>query len=119
MLGLGPLPEKTPLEEIVTGAIEEEDYVIEKIHSQSKPKLYVTANLYRPAIVKPGKRLPAILYVCGHSGRGRNGNKTAYQSHGIWFARHGYICLMVDTLKRIQLACLNPVVTVVTTCLSL
>ena len=46
-----------------------------------------------------GERLPAVFYVCGHSGRGRNGNKTAYQSHGIWFARHGYLCLVLDTLQ--------------------
>jgi dienelactone hydrolase len=45
-----------------------------------------------------------VLYVCGHSGRGRNGNKTAFQSHGIWLARHGYICLMVDTLQLGEIA---------------
>jgi dienelactone hydrolase len=66
--------------------------------------LYVTGNLYRPAQVKEGERLPAILYVCGHSGRGRNGNKVAYQSHGIWFARHGYVCLVVDTLQLGEIA---------------
>jgi dienelactone hydrolase len=26
------------------------------------------------------------------------GNKTAYQQHGIWFARNGYVCLIIDTL---------------------
>jgi hypothetical protein len=66
--------------------------------------LYVTANLYRPAKVETGARLPAILYVCGHSGRGRDGNKTAFQSHGIWFARHGYVCLVVDTLQLGEIA---------------
>jgi dienelactone hydrolase len=30
---------------------------------------------------------------------GRDGNKTAYQSHGIWLGRHGYMCLVVDTLQ--------------------
>jgi cyanophycinase len=44
-------------------------------------------------------KLPAILYVCGHSGRGRDGNKTAFQDHGMWFARNGYVCLIVDTLQ--------------------
>jgi dienelactone hydrolase len=74
------------------------------LHYQSRPKLYVTANLYRPAAVKEGAKLPAVLYVCGHSNRGRNGNKVAYQSHGIWFARHGYICLVVDTLQLGEIA---------------
>lgn len=99
MLGLWPLPERTPLNATVTGQFEGDGYRVEMLHYQSRPKLYVTANLYRPSSVSPGERLPAVLYVCGHASRGRNGNKTAYQSHGIWFARHGYVCLMVDTLQ--------------------
>jgi cephalosporin-C deacetylase-like acetyl esterase len=97
MLGLWPLPEKTPLHATVTGTIEHEGVVIEKLHYQSKPGLYVTANLYRPKNVK-GK-LPAILYVCGHSYKGRDGNKSAYQDHGLWFANNGYVCLTVDSLQ--------------------
>jgi len=27
------------------------------------------------------------------------GNKTGYQRHGAWFARNGYVCLMIDTLQ--------------------
>jgi dienelactone hydrolase len=99
MLGLWPLPEKTPLHATITGTLDRGDYVVDKLHYQSRPGLYVTANLYRPAKIEGGARLPGILYVCGHSSRGRNGNKTAFQSHGIWFARHGYVCLMVDTLQ--------------------
>jgi cephalosporin-C deacetylase-like acetyl esterase len=57
--------------------------------------------------VKPGEKLPAIFYVCGHSGRGRDGNKVAYQSHGIWFARHGYVCLVVDTLQLGEIAAIH------------
>ncbi len=99
MLGLSPRPEKTPLAPTITGTLKEDGYEVDMIHYQSVPHLYVTGNLYRPAQVKDGERLPAVFYVCGHSGRGRNGNKVAYQSHGIWFARHGYICLVVDTLQ--------------------
>lgn len=99
MLGLDPLPERTPLKAVVTGIVEADGYVVEKLHYQSVPGLYVTGNLYRPARIEPGQRLPAIFYVCGHSGMGRDGNKTAYQSHGIWFGRHGYVCLVVDTLQ--------------------
>ena len=99
MLGLWPLPEKTPLRARVTGTLSGDGYVVEKLHYQSRPRLYVTANLYRPASIPAGQRLPAVLYVCGHSNQGRDGNKTAYQSHGIWFARHGYVCLILDTLQ--------------------
>jgi cephalosporin-C deacetylase-like acetyl esterase len=97
MLGLWPLPEKTPLHATVTGTLEHEGVVIEKLHYQSRPGLYVTGNLYRPK--EPKGRLPAILYVCGHSGKGRDGNKTAFQDHGLWFANNGYVCLIVDTLQ--------------------
>jgi cephalosporin-C deacetylase-like acetyl esterase len=102
MLGLWPLPEKTPLKATKTGELEHQDVVIEKLHYQSRPGLYVTGNLYRP--VKSSGRLPAILYVCGHSGRGRDGNKTAFQDHGMWFARNGYVCLIVDTLQLGEVA---------------
>jgi dienelactone hydrolase len=97
MLGLWPLPPKTPLKATVTGTLERDGVVIEKLHYQSRPGLYVTANLYRPKKAK-GK-LPAVLYVCGHAGRGRDGNKTAYQDHGRWFGSNGYVCLVLDTLQ--------------------
>ena len=49
-------------------------------------------------------KLPAVLYVCGHSGRGRDGNKTAFQDHGMWFAANGYVCLIIDTLQLGEIA---------------
>lgn len=97
MLGLWPLPEKTPLHATVTGTLQRDGIAIEKLHFQSKPGLYVTGNLYRPK--KIAGKLPAVLYVCGHSGRGRDGNKTAFQDHGMWFASNGYVCLVIDTLQ--------------------
>jgi dienelactone hydrolase len=107
MLGLSPLPERTPLKATVTGTLAGDGYVVEMLHYQSRPGLYVTGNLYRPADAKPGERLPAVFYVCGHSGRGRDGNKTAFQGHGIWFARHGYVCLVVDTLQLGEIAAIH------------
>jgi cephalosporin-C deacetylase-like acetyl esterase len=107
MLGLSPRPEKTDLAATVTGTLKGDGYEVDMLHYQSRPKLYVTANLYRPADAKAGERLPAVLYVCGHSGRGRNGNKVAFQSHGIWLARHGYVCLMVDTLQLGEIAAIH------------
>jgi dienelactone hydrolase len=102
MLGLDPMPERMPLNVVQTGEQVFEDIVIENLHYQASPGLYVTANLYRPAKVE-GK-LPAILYGCGHSDvqapDGTSlGNKTHYQHHGAWFARHGYVCLIYDTVQ--------------------
>jgi dienelactone hydrolase len=104
MLGLWPLPPRTHLSATITRSMPGQGFVVDMIHYQSRPGLYVTGNLYRPAAVKPGERLPAVLYVCGHTARGRNGNKTAYQSHGMWFARHGYVCLVLDTLQLGEIA---------------
>jgi dienelactone hydrolase len=107
MLGLHPLPKRTQLRATTTGTLEGEGFVVEMLHYQSVPNLYVSANLYRPSRNVEGLRLPAVLYVCGHSGMGRNGNKTAFQSHGIWLARHGYICLVVDSLQLGEIAALH------------
>lgn len=101
MLGLWPLPERTDLNPVITGKLEQEDFVVEKLYFQAMPHLYVTANLYRPK--KVDHPLPAILYVCGHARVATNGvscgNKTFYQHHGVWFARNGYVCLLIDTLE--------------------
>ncbi|HZO84154.1 MAG TPA: acetylxylan esterase [Verrucomicrobiae bacterium] len=108
MLGLWPMPERTPLEAAITGVIErDEGFRVEKLHFQSRPKLYVTGNLYVPKDAKPGAKLPAVLYVCGHSGRGRDGNKAAFQHHGMWFATHGYVCLIIDTLQLGEIAAIH------------
>lgn len=101
MLGLDPLPAKTDLKPVVTGTVEQDDFVVEKLHFQSQPGLYVTGNLYRPKEVN--EPLPAILYVCGHGGVKKGnvsfGNKVHYQHHGAWFARNGYVCLTIDSLQ--------------------
>lgn len=101
MLGLDPLPEKTDLRAQVTGKVEHDDFVVENLHFQSSPGLYVTGNFYRPKQAE-GK-LPTILYVCGHGLVKKDGvsygNKTHYQHHGAWFARNGYACLIIDTLQ--------------------
>lgn len=108
MLGLWPLPERTPLNAQVTGTIDrEEGFRVEKLHFQSRPQLYVTGNLYLPKDAKAGAKLPAVLYVCGHSGRGRDGNKAAFQHHGMWFATHGYVCLIIDSLQLGEVAAIH------------
>jgi dienelactone hydrolase len=103
MLGLWPIPAKTPLKATKTGEVEAHGVVVEKLHFQSKPGLYVTANVYRPKASggrkAPDAKLPAIVYVCGHSWKGRDGNKSAHQDHGFWYANNGYVCIILDTLQ--------------------
>ncbi len=101
MLGLEPWPEKTDLKATITGRVEHDEFVVEKIHFQSRPGLYVTGSLFLPKKIE--RPLPAVLYVCGHGRVKKNGisygNKATYQHHGGWFARNGYVCLTIDTLQ--------------------
>src|SRR5262245_63449146 len=109
MLGLKPLPERAPLKAAVTGRLDKDGYTVEKLHFQSRPGLYVTANLYLPRPA-PKKPCPAILYLCGHASQmKRDGNKAApeTQSHGIWFATHGYVALVLDTLELGEIAAMH------------
>src|SRR6266699_2584127 len=96
MLGLDPLPARTPLKAQITGRLERDAYRIERIIFQSLPGLYVTGNFYVPN--GAAKSLPAILYLCGHSPHPL-GAKVEYQDRALWFASHGYACLALDTLE--------------------
>ena len=94
MLGLSPLPERTPLQATVTGVLERGDYVVEKIHFQSLPGAYVIGNLYRPS--KVAGKLPAVLYLCGHS---KGKVNPPYQANPRWFGQHGYVALVLDPIQ--------------------
>lgn len=106
-LGISPRAERTPLKPTITGTLKGDGYVVDLLHYQSRPGLYVTGNLYRPAVTKPGEKHPAVFYVCGHFAHRRDGNKAPYQAHGIWFAKHGYVCLVVDTLQLGEIAAIH------------
>lgn len=103
MLGLSPWPEKVSLEATTSRRFEVDGVSIENIHYQSSPGLYVAANLYLPKSQRPKSGWPAVLYVCGHANVTENGrllgNKTSYQHHGLWLARHGIACLIIDTIQ--------------------
>lgn len=105
MMGLWPLPAKTDLKATVTGKTDADAFTVEKLHFQSMPGLYVTANLYLPK-TRRGK-LPAVLYVCGHGNVVENGvsfgSKVFYQYHPAWFASNGFACLALDTLELAEI----------------
>ena len=69
MSALGGLPDYDgPLNPRITGRIQANGYVIEKVIYESLPRFYVTANLYRPD--RPG-RYPAVLLQAGHTQEGK------------------------------------------------
>jgi cephalosporin-C deacetylase-like acetyl esterase len=96
MVGLDPMPARTPLQVKTVGSLDKEGVRIEKVVYQSMPGLYVTGNLYVPTEGK--KPFPVVLYLCGHSPN-PYGAKVVYQRHALWFAQHGYACLVLDTLE--------------------
>lgn len=87
---LGGLPEYNgPLRARVTGMIQADGYVIEKLIYQSLPGYYVTANLYRPS--RPG-RYPGVLLQAGHTQEG----KAEPQWLGANLALKGFVSLAFD-----------------------
>jgi dienelactone hydrolase len=68
-LGLWPMPERTPLNLVIHGKIEQPDYTIEKVYFESIPGFFVTGNLYRPK--GRSGRLPGVLCPHGHWKNGR------------------------------------------------
>ncbi|GIX00071.1 MAG: hypothetical protein KatS3mg111_3403 [Pirellulaceae bacterium] len=94
---------RTDLQATIVGTNTLDTIAVERLHFQSLPGIYVTANFYRPLGNPPPEGWPAVVYVCGHArvvDHGRLlGNKTSYQHHGLWLARHGVACLMIDTIQ--------------------
>jgi dienelactone hydrolase len=96
MLGLEPLPKRSPLRARLIGRVDRPDYTIDKIVFESLPGLYVTGNYYLPK--KRSGPLPVVLYLCGHS-PGPAGAKVPYQDRVLWYPSHGFACLILDTLE--------------------
>lgn len=92
----GPWPEKTPLNPRVSGIVDRDWYVIEKVVFESRPEFFVTANLYVPK----GRKfpLPGIVGSCGHSVNGKAAE--AYQSFAQGLARKGYVVLIFDPIGQ-------------------
>lgn len=67
--GLYPLPAKTPLNPVIHGKVDRDDYTVERAYFESFPGFYVTGSLYRPK----GKSvlLPGVLCPHGHWADGR------------------------------------------------
>jgi dienelactone hydrolase len=67
--GLWPMPTKTPVNAVVHGKIDRQDYTVERVYLESFPGHFVTGSLYRPK-GKSG-RLPCVLCPHGHWPDGR------------------------------------------------
>ncbi len=93
---------KTPLNAIVTGTIEREDFIAEKIVFESLPGFYVTGCLLIPKIKKQEK-LPAVIVPTGHSQAAFR--RDVYQNSTLNLVKKGFIVFTFDPIgqgERIQ-----------------
>lgn len=67
--GVNLLQHNNPLNAHVFGAVEYDNFIVEKVYFQSLPGFYVTGNLFRPKDIT--KKYPAILNPHGHWKTGR------------------------------------------------
>ena len=93
---VGPFPEKTPLHARISGVVQKDNYRIEKIVYESRPKYYVTAALFIPNKLK-GKA-PAIIFTSGHV---ENAFRWLdYQRICINFVKKGFIVFAFDPVGQ-------------------
>ena len=91
------MPEaRTPLRPRITGRLERDEHVVEKVVFESRPGFLVTANLYLPR--RRDGRVPGVVGSCGHSANGKAA--VAYQSFAQGLARKGLACLIFDPLGQ-------------------
>lgn len=98
---IGGMPERTPLNARTTGTFERDNYKVEKVVYESRPGLFISANLYLP---KSGSGpFPAVLFQSGHYDEGKaNPN---YQRCCQGLAQLGFVVLAFDPMgqgERIQ-----------------
>ncbi|MFH1074448.1 MAG: acetylxylan esterase [Candidatus Firestonebacteria bacterium] len=94
---IGGLPGKrTPLNAAITGKIERDGYLIEKVIFESQPEYFVTSNLYIPKHLKG--QAPAVLFVSGHALEAKA--YPVYQKVCIDLVKNGFIVLAIDPLGQ-------------------
>ena len=92
--GLWPLPEKTPLNPILSDPLTRDGYSVQNIVLETMPGFFLTANIYRP--LQGESPFPAVLSPHGHweDGRLEDGPRASVPGRGISFARQGYVAFL-------------------------
>lgn len=91
---IGGLPDYNgPLNPRITGRVEKQGYVIEKVIFESLPQYFITANLYRP---RAAGRYPGVLMPLGHYTQG----KVAEERIAANLALKGFVALAYDPLGQ-------------------
>jgi len=93
---VGPFPEKTPLNPVITGVLQKDGYRVEKIIYESMPDFYVTGCLFIPDSID-GK-VPAILNVVGHNQDAFRAE--LYQTVYLNLVKKGMIVMAIDPIGQ-------------------
>jgi dienelactone hydrolase len=94
-MALHPVPTRCDLKITLFGEFSGPGFRARKIAYQILPDCWSSGHFFLPEPL-PEKQVPAVLYVCGHSGQGPQHN----QAHAIMWARRGYACFIFDTIKQ-------------------
>ena len=93
---IGGIPERTPLNPRATGSFAREGYKVEKVIYESRPRVFVSANLYIP--MRGSGPFPAVLFQSGHYNEGKaNPN---YQRCCQALAQLGFVVLAFDPMGQ-------------------
>ena len=91
MIGLDPLPEKTPLNsQLVGSSVDLGKCTFQRVVFESRPKVYVAAHLYLPKDVS--FPVPAVIHVPGH------GRRDAYRAHPRTYAENGFVSIALPMI---------------------
>lgn len=91
-IGLEPLPPRTPLNARVTGIERFDGYRVDKVEFESRPGVYVTANLYLPDEVEN----PPVV-VCPHGHWEFKKSDPCIQAPAISLALYGIAAFVIDS----------------------
>ena len=94
--GMGPFPERTPLNARVVGTIVKDGFRVEKVVFESQPEFFVTAALFVPENLEAPA--PSILFCSGHYEEAfRNPN---YQILLLNLVKKGFVVLAYDPIGQ-------------------
>lgn len=94
---VGPFPEKTPLNAIITRTIENDVFRVENIIYESQPGFYVTSSMYIPNRTAQEKN-PVVIYCSGHTDEGYRSN--VYQRKITNLVHKGFIVFAFDPVGQ-------------------
>ena len=97
LTAIGGLPSsESPLNPRTVKIVQAEGYLVENVIFESRPKHYVTANLYLPE--QRVQARAAVLFLCGHEYEGKH--SSYYHQVCLRFVQAGLIVLAIDPIGQ-------------------